>query len=59
MLPAIRAGLDARGDYERDLYATIEQRRAMAREQLERESDPDFPDTRALHYQLALRRQAG
>ena len=49
MLPAMPAGVDTRGDYERDLYATIEQRRAMAREQLEREAEPRPVDIRAAY----------
>lgn len=35
MLPMVRAGIDTRGDYERDLERAIEARRAAAREYLE------------------------
>ena len=50
MLPAMPAGVDTRSDYERNLYAAIEHRRVMAREQLERDTGPrNGADVRALY----------
>lgn len=39
-LPSARAGTDPRGDYERELYAAIEQRRQVARKAIERDAEP-------------------